>query len=56
VSSLSEPEIETSEQLPEKQAMSSGSIHIKLPGRALISVESGADHVLIRAILESLRK
>ena len=56
VSSLGEPEIETSEQLPEKQAMSSGSIHIELPGRAVISIESGADHVLIRAILESLRK
>ena|SRR5450432_3047609 len=28
----------------------------ELPGRAMISVESGADHVLIRAILESLRK
>jgi transposase len=27
-----------------------------LPGRAVISVESGADRVLIRAILESLRK
>ena len=54
VSSLSEPEIEPAEQLPQTQAMSSGSIHIELPGRAIISVESGADHVLIRAILESL--
>jgi transposase len=34
----------------------SGSIHIEFPGRAMISVESGADAVLLRSILESLRK
>jgi hypothetical protein len=34
----------------------SGSIHIEFPGRALISVESGADPALLRSILESLRK
>ena len=34
----------------------SGSIHIEFPGRALISVESGADPTLLRSILESLRK
>jgi transposase len=56
VSSLSVPEIEPTEPLPRTQATSSGSIHIELPGRAMISIESGADHVLIRAILESLRK
>src|SRR5450631_2295004 len=33
-----------------------GAIHIELPGRAMISVESGADPVLVRSILESLRK
>ena len=33
-----------------------GSIHIEFPGRALISVESGADAALLRSILESLRK
>ena len=33
-----------------------GSIHIELPGRAMISVESGADPVLLRSIFESLRK
>jgi transposase len=33
-----------------------GAIHIELPGRATISVESGADPVLLRFILESLRK
>jgi hypothetical protein len=38
------------------QAAPAGSIHIDLPGRATISVESGADVVLLRTILESLRK
>jgi transposase len=56
VSSLTEPEVERAEQLPQTQPTSSGSIHIELPGRAVISVESGADQFLIRAILESLRK
>jgi transposase len=32
------------------------SIHIEFPGRALISIESGADPILLRSILESLRK
>ena len=56
VSSLSEPAIEPAEQPAQTRATSSGAIHIELPGRAVISVESGADQVLIRAILESLRK
>jgi transposase len=33
-----------------------GAIHIEFPGRAMISVERGADPVLLRSILESLRK
>ena len=33
-----------------------GAIHIEIPGRALISVERGADMVLLRSILESLRQ
>ncbi len=33
-----------------------GAIHIELPGRATISVESGADSSLVHSILESLRK
>ena len=33
-----------------------GAIHIELSGRALISVESGADPALLRCVLESLRK
>ncbi len=35
---------------------SSSSIHIEFPGRALISIERGADPTLLRSILESLRK
>lgn len=33
-----------------------GAIHIEFPGRAVISVERGADAVLLRSILESLRQ
>jgi len=33
-----------------------GAIHIEFPGRVTISVECGADQVLLRSILESLRK
>jgi transposase len=40
----------------EGQTPLSGAIHIELPGRAMISVESGADPTLLRSILESLRK
>jgi transposase len=32
----------------------SGSIHIELPGRAVISVETGVDPELVRAVLGSL--
>ena len=34
--------------------VSSGSIHIELPGRALVSVESGVYPALVRAVLGSL--
>jgi transposase len=37
-------------------AASAGTIHIELPGRAMISAESGADPLLLCAILESLSK
>ena len=40
----------------QKQTARSGAIHIDLPGRAAISVECGADAVLLRTILESLGK
>ena len=39
-----------------EQATSGGAIHIEFPGRAMISVESGADPALLRLILESLGK
>ena len=38
------------------QTSSGGAIHIELSGRAMISVESGADPALLRCVLESLRK
>jgi transposase len=40
----------------EEPASGGGSIHIELPGRAMISVESGADPVLLRSIFASLSK
>src|ERR1700679_1854213 len=54
VSSVSESGIEAARQPLQAEVACSGSIHIELPGRAMISVESGADHALIRTILESL--
>ena len=44
------------EPATEQQLATAGTIHIEFPGRALISVESGADPALLRSILESLRK
>lgn len=44
------------ESAAQEHSTPSGSIHIEFPGRALISVESGADGALLRSILESLRK
>lgn len=49
-------EAETRGLAQHQQQASTGSIHIEFPGRATISVESGADPVLLRSILESLRK
>jgi transposase len=46
----------TGEVEAEERAATTGSIHIELPGRAMISVERGADPSLLRSILESLRK
>src|ERR1035441_8840123 len=37
----------------QQERSTSGSIHIEFPGRALISVESGADATLLRSILRS---
>lgn len=48
---------DTPDQVDTKELPAAGgSIHIELPGRAMISVESGADPSLLRSILESLRK
>jgi transposase len=41
---------------PKGQPAHGGSIHIEIPGKAVISVECGADSGLLRSILESLRK
>jgi transposase len=35
-------------------ASPSGSIHIELPGHAVVNIESGVDTALVRAVLESL--
>ena len=40
----------------QKAPPQTGSIHIEFPGRVTISVECGADPVLLRSVLESLRK
>lgn len=47
---------EPTDESVEEPATGGGSIHIELPGRAMISVESGADPVLLRSILASLSK
>ena len=38
-----------------KPAGATGAIHIEFPGRAAITVESGANIDLLRTVLESLR-
>ena len=54
IASTSEPEREL---LAEEHHASAacGSIHIEFAGRAVISIESGADSALVRQVLESLR-
>jgi transposase len=59
---LSEPVLTSASLLPvvmsggDKPQTTSGSIHVECPGRARISIESGADPTLLRSVLESLRK
>jgi transposase len=48
--------VDESRDTGEAARPTAGAIHIELPGRAVISVESGADSSLVRSILESLRK
>lgn len=45
-----------SSEAQEAAAPAGGAVNIELPGRALISVEHGADPSVVRAVLESLRK
>ena len=56
VSTPTERPGEVVEQQCETPGSSAGAIHIELPGRALISIESGADGSLVRAVLESLQQ
>ena len=46
----------TDEADAKEQSALGGSIHIELPGKAIITVERGADPSLLRSILESLRR
>jgi len=56
VTAAASSEVQTREPAEQQQPPATGSIHIEFPGRATISAESGADPVLLRTILESLRK
>jgi len=56
VSIGSPSEVERAESVAQRQPAMLGCIHIEFPGRATITVESGADPALLRSILESLRK
>lgn len=56
VSATSEITNQVVDALSEAPSPGSGSIHIELHGWATISAESGADPILLRAVLESLRK
>jgi transposase len=51
-----EAEEEIAEEPRPEPEPSGGSIHIEFPGRAMISVERGADRSLVQAVLESLQK
>lgn len=48
--SPSEPPVE------HRALVAGGSVHIEIPGVAMISIETGADCSVVRQILESLRK
>jgi transposase len=56
VSGTSDRTEEVEDRQPPEQAPAGGAIHIEFPGRATISIESGADPILVRSVLESLRK
>jgi transposase len=56
LSASSETAIAPREAGAQEHPAAGGAIHIEFPGRAMISVECGADPALLRSILESLRK
>lgn len=56
VSTPTEPEKDDAEEPRADREPSGGAIHIELPGRAMISVEQGADRSVVRAVLESLQR
>jgi transposase len=56
VTTPSEAESDAAQEPRQEQEPSGGAIHIEFPGRAMISVERGADRSLVRAVLESLQK
>ena len=56
VTTPSERENDAAQEPQQEQEPNGGSIHIEFPGRAMISVERGADRSLVRAVLESLQK
>ncbi len=53
---ISADEESTPETTADVHSPSGGAIHIELPGKVMISVESGADRALLRCVLASLRK
>jgi transposase len=56
VSSPCESAREVAQSSAQEVTRPAGEIHIEFPGRAMIRVEIGADPILLRSILESLRK
>ena len=56
VSTPRESDNATGEVEAKQQRASGGAIYIEFPGSATIRVESGADPILLRSVLESLRK
>jgi transposase len=49
-------DLEEPDTAAEVPTSSAGSIHLELPGRAMLTIESGADPRLLRCVLESLRQ
>lgn len=49
-------DLEEPDTAAEAQTSSAGAIHLELPGRAMLTIENGADPRLLRCVLESLRQ